>query len=516
MKKSSKKKYILRIILLILIILISIPGYVVFKVIRNDHALNEHVKNNLIPNINKGLKNYFSSEETDSLPVVKLNIGQDEIENLEQQIENKIQLEKNEESIFGKNDFTYVNASIFDNENHEHKIKIRIRGDMSSNFNSGLHNATYRFNVTDSTYFFGKKKLSLVRPFLENHGFYGYLFYKYFKNENLISTDIRFVNLHFNSDDIGVYMLQEGFSEELVTSNNREGGILLRFKDDCANYFNSYSELVPYKKKTVLKDSVLLWQLDDARNKFNDVVDGDKLPGTCFNIESFSKYFALCDIFLSHHSYACWNTKFWFNPNNKLLEPIAWDPANYIRHNVNLDLAYKGHNYTFDSIYNDQYKFPIHYILSKDSSFLSQYTQQLYEYSHNDSIYNFINGYNEQIKRIEPLLFKQNFSTSFHPEWIINRIDQIKNLFESYNVIQASYYKEDSVLKVRSTTELPINLVSMSISDTAIIINKILLPKEELKIRIPIKSDTIKSHKFKLNTSFLFPEEQFEYKGIIF
>ena len=515
MKPFSKKKAI-GITLVVIVIILSFPGYVIYKTIRNDHALNEHIKNKLIPNIKTGLSLYFNSEEEPVLPVIELYIDKPELENLEKQIVNKIEQGK-KQSIFGSNSFTFVDAKIVDDKNGEHKIKIRIRGDMSSNFNHGLENATYRFNIIDSSFMYGKKKLSLVRPFLENHGFYGYLFYKYFKNEQLISNDIRFVNLKFNSEDIGVYMLQEGFSEELILSNDRKGGILLRFKDDCSNYYNSYSELVPYQKKKVLADSTLLSQLDIARTNFDEVIKGDQSPSNCFNIDLYAKYFALCDIFMSHHSYTCFNAKFWFNPNNQLLEPIAWDPANFVRYKSGLDLSYKGHNYTFDSVCNNKYRFPIHYILRKDSSFLSRYTEYLYHYAHNHSIQNFIESYSNEIKKLEPLLFKQNYETVYHPEWIIERMDEIKRLFLASNVVQASYYKERNVLKVKSMTQLPIYIKSISFSDTIININQMLLPQQEKEIQVflDIKGVDIPSQ-FKLISSFLYPKKELKYKGIVF
>jgi len=515
MKTFSKKKAI-GITFVVIVIILSFPGYVIYKTIRNDHALNEHIKNRLIPNIKDGLSLYFSSEEEPVLPVIQLYIGKSELENLEQQIVNKIEQEK-KESIFGSNSFTFVPAKIVDDKNIEHEIKIRIRGDMTSNFNHGLENATYRFNVIDSSFIYGKKKLSLVRPILENHGFYGYLFYKYFKNEQLISNDIRFVKLKFNSEDIGVYMLEEGFSEELITSNDRKGGILLRFKDDCSNYYNSYSELVPYQKKKVLADSTLLRQLDIVHTNFDAVVKGEQSPSDCFNIDLYAKYFALCDIFMSHHSYACFNAKFWFNPGNQLLEPIAWDPINFVRYKNGLDLSYKGHNYTFDSVCDNKCRFPIHYMLRKDSSFLDAYSEYLYHYAHNGSIQNFIASYSSEIRVLEPLLFKQNFETVDYPEWIIERMAEIKRLFLASNVVQASYYKEGNVLKVKSMTQLPICIKTISFSDTIININQMLLPQEERKIQvlIDLNEEDIPSQ-FKLMSSFLFPETEFKYKGIVY
>ena len=123
MKPFSKKKAI-GITLVVIVIILSFPGYVIYKTIRNDHALNEHIKNKLIPNIKTGLSLYFNSEEEPVLPVIELYIDKPELENLEKQIVNKIEQGK-KQSIFGSNSFTFVDAKIVDDKNGEHKTDRR-------------------------------------------------------------------------------------------------------------------------------------------------------------------------------------------------------------------------------------------------------------------------------------------------------------------------------------------------------------------------------------------------------
>ncbi|HBF89027.1 MAG TPA: hypothetical protein DDX39_10335 [Bacteroidales bacterium] len=482
----------------------------------NDHALNEYLKHKYFPSLIKNFKTYFTFSETlDTTPIFKLYIDKKNILYLEKQINDKLSMEDSCD-IFGMNDFEYVPAKIIDNNNIEHTIEIRLRGDMSSNYKNGLHNATYRFNIKDSSLLFGKRKLSLVRPELENYGFYGFLFYKFFRKEGIISNDFKFINLYFNNTDVGVYILQEGFSGELITSCNRSGGIIFRLKNDCEGYYNSFPELEPYMKKKIFDNKELIRNFKAAKDKIDLLEKSGQNASDCFDMNLYGKFYALSDIFLSHHATLCQNVKLWFNEKTQLFEPIAWDPANYIRYDVELDLINKGHNYSFDSVYSYKNKYPLNPVLSNDSTFLFHYSKYLYDYSHNDSIFCFIKNNLKIIESIEPKILRQDFQSVFQPEWILSRINEVKKMFRATELVSASLSIKDSTLSIRSTSNLPIRVESITINNCIIEINKIILPKEQTKININIGSIKTNTHEFDLIFSYLYPIKNHMYKGVIF
>lgn len=503
-------------------ILLFFPAYILVKNIQNDLPLREYVKETLLPRIKTDLKRYFTFTEDIRLdiPELFLEIEPGELKKLEEMCTKRLTEIENKQMVeMGQDHWEFVNAKIKYN-NEECQVKIRIRGDMPSNYNRGLERASYRFNVESNTALFGKKKLSLVRCFLENN-FYGYLFSHYLDKEGFISNDVMFVRLFFNGEDSGICFLQEGFSKELVESSDYREGVLLRFKNDCIDNNGVYNpsgipELAAYRSGRTMKDSSLSKIYSRALTKF-DLLKNKKISvSQCFDINKFSKYMALCDLFLAHHSYVCHNAKFYFNPINDKFEPVAWDPSNFMRYNVKLPIQ-PGYVLFSGEVYKNYLSYPLHNLLWSDTTFLKTFNKALFQFSANNSIEKFIDQHEEIIAYFDPILYRQRFQQQFHPEWIKKNIHTINNWFTTDTRLNAKIFRDDKKLVVSSTLPIALHLTKLRLDSGDVInLNKVLLPFESDTISIAhahIKPD---DNKFTLfSTIFGFDEEQ-KYKGNIF
>lgn len=503
-------------------LLLSVPGYILLKNIQNDMPLREYVKETILPRLKTDLKRYFTfSENTQfNIPELHLEINPAELIKLEAMRVKRMSDIENEATIYmGQDHWDFVSA-VIKHQNEEHQVKIRIRGDMPSNYNRGLEKASFRFNIESNSALFGKKKLSLVRCFLENN-FYGYLFSHFLDKEGVVSNDVMFVRLFFNGEDSGICFLQEGFSKELTESSGFREGVLLRFKNDCIDNNGVYNttgipELVAYRTGKTMKDSALSRAFSRAQTKFDHLNNYNITVSQCFDINKFSKFMALSDIFLAHHSYVCHNAKLYFNPINDKFEPVAWDPSNFIRYRINLPVQ-PGYTSYSGEIYSNAKSYPLHNLLWNDTIFLKSFNHHLHEFSGNGLVSEFINQHQEIISHLDPILYRQRFQQQFHPEWMTENIKAIHNWFTTDTRLNAKIFRNDEKLVVNSTLPVAIYLTKLKLdSGNVIALNKVLLPFQSDTIsisRIHIRQgDT----KFTLvSTIYGFEEEQ-KYKGNIF
>ena len=82
---------------------------------------------------------------------------------------------------------------------------------------------------------FGLKDFSLMHAERRNYLLEWYA-RKLYAEEGLIYKEYKFVNLHINGENKGIYVIDENFTEALSTRNNKREGIFVRFGSDI-NFF---------------------------------------------------------------------------------------------------------------------------------------------------------------------------------------------------------------------------------------------------------------------------------------
>ncbi|OFX56527.1 MAG: hypothetical protein A2046_14290 [Bacteroidetes bacterium GWA2_30_7] len=514
------KKRLFQIILIVILISISPIIYIFIKNIQNDLALREYVAETIIPRIRKDINRFFTFDnKKDEIPIIYLEIEDENYNKLEKQRKKRLEKIESSENFVGQDNWKDIKAIIKFKE-EKHNIKLRIRGDMPSNFNRGLENCSYRFDIIDESYLFGKKKLSLVRPFLENN-FYSYIFSGFLENEGFISTDAHFVRLYLNGKENGIYILQEGFSKELIESSDYREGVILRFKNDCIDCNNSYNntgfpELDAYNEKKIVKDTVLANIFARALLKMNLLKFGQISASQCFNVSKFAKYIALCDMFLAHHSLTCHNVKLYFNPVNDKFEPIAWDPSSFVRYKLNLPVQ-NGFNEYAGKNYNNKHSFPIYPFLFSDTIFINAFNNELYKYANDTSIMNFISMNQNLINNLDPELYRQNFQPQFNPDLILGNIKDILNNFTTDNRLTARLFYNEGILMVRSNIPLAIKITEIYMDSlTKIKLDKIIMPFQYDTIVIPKKFIRTDDKKFTLYSTIYGLDLKQKYRGRIF
>ncbi|MFK8039101.1 MAG: CotH kinase family protein [Crocinitomicaceae bacterium] len=504
---------IARYLILILVFLAIIPAVFIAYKIKNDYPLREYIKTNYFTSIPDDINTYLTPVNKDSVSYlikrIELIVSDESIDSLKNQIESRLQsINNGNDFILGTSHWTYVPGKLIFKDDTM-SVKLRIRGDFPTNYNRDISESTFRIDIKGGQFLNGKRKISLIRPELENNLF-GFLYYKCFESEGLIANDIDFVNLTFNGKIVGIRFLQEGFSNELTESSGLDEGPILRFKNDCIDNIGRYNpgqfpEMIAYKEKRILKDKDLSAKYALALSVYQALADGEIRVEQGFNIDTYAKFMALSDIFLSHHAYKCQNVKVYFNPKTDKFEPIAWDPSSYVRYNVKLPV-FPGHNKWFGGYHDNPTEYPLHFLLAQSRSFQSKYVSYLQDYSKIGKIDTMLSQFLPAISVLKPVLFQQNFQQGFDINFYKENCQNIRHEFLKDNHIRASAFISESTLEVRSNQMLPILIDSIKYLTRTFEYDTILLPGTKIDLPFPVGislkvKDKIRIYSTILNTS---------------
>ena len=237
------------------------------------------------------------------------------------------------------NDGEYIPGTI-DNSGRLANVKIRLKGDLADHFSDG-EKLSYRVIVKGGKTILGMDKFSIHHPrtrdYLEE-----WLFHKVLRDEDIISLRYDFVKVILNGKDIGIFAIEEHFSDIMLENNHRRPGPILKFSEKyywdeykkygiiSSNLSSGYggfhsSNIDMFNKKDIESDSVLLSQYIYASSLLTDFRKGLKKVDEVFDAERLSSYFAITDVFGAHHGNRWNNVRLFFNPITNIFEPIGFD-----------------------------------------------------------------------------------------------------------------------------------------------------------------------------------------------
>jgi hypothetical protein len=157
--------------------------------------------------------------------------------------------------------------------------------------------------------------------------------------EGVLSPRYEFINVVFNGTPKGIFSIEEHFSRELIESQKRREGILLRYDADPAILshalksrrvsFNHFSNALirPYEKSRIEKNDNLKVQYQVAHKLLDDFRNLKKETSQVFDIPITARYLAVTELWNACHGEMFNNIRFYYNPVTSLLEPIGYDGA---------------------------------------------------------------------------------------------------------------------------------------------------------------------------------------------
>ena len=234
-------------------------------------------------------------------------------------------------------DDDWVKGFVF-SENKAMKAKLRLKGDWLDHQHGDKW--SFRIKLRDDNTWKRMKVFSVQSP-MSRMGVSEWFLHKVYQSEGILTTRYGFVPLSFKGSNLGFYAWEEHFTKQLLESQQRREGPILRFLEDAMWDTRTFNEegkrnykktphfaaaaIKAFSPSKLVEDSLKMKQFEIAQNLMFQYKERLAPASTIFNIDMLARFFAMTDVFFARHSLIWHNQRFYYNPALCKLEPIAFD-----------------------------------------------------------------------------------------------------------------------------------------------------------------------------------------------
>jgi hypothetical protein len=279
--------------------------------------------------------------------VKKLNIrvGPDGLKKLKKKRETALR-----KGLLQTSDNDWVEALLIDSAGLEIPATLRLKGDWTDHLEGDKW--SFRIKVKPPNVWHpvnGDQKglvtfsvhTPMTRYFLSE-----WLVHQCWLQEGILTTRYEFTEVLLNGQSLGIYAIEEHFEKQLVESQERREGPILKFSEEGLwsgierqlqnhgyihyNYRSSVDkwENAPteaFGQQRIMKDTLLSKQFASARQLMFEYKNGLKPAAEVFDLDKTARFYAIADVFNAYHGIIWHNQRFYFNPMLGRLEPIGFD-----------------------------------------------------------------------------------------------------------------------------------------------------------------------------------------------
>jgi hypothetical protein len=222
------------------------------------------------------------------------------------------------------------------------KAKVRLKGDIPDH----LHGRKWslRIETKGDTQILGMRRFSVQHP--RTRGFHlQKLFNETARHLGVLTPRYQLVRVKLNGDDLGIMYFEEHFSKELLESQGRREGVIVRFDENArwqqravqrvagrldarfglTSYNYNNVKIKPFAPSKVEKSERLSKDNEMAIGLLRAYVEGKLAASQVFDAEAMGKFLAVSELWGAQHGVFWNNMRFYFNPITTLLEPITFD-----------------------------------------------------------------------------------------------------------------------------------------------------------------------------------------------
>ena len=204
--------------------------------------------------------------------------------------------------------------------NNNYKVKIKLKGNRHLHWYNPRE-TSYKIDIRGDKYILNMEEFSFQKPITKNYT-YEFLFHKLLGHVGLTHIDYRFVNLYFNDQNLGIFAMEEAFSNQLLVKQKKTLGPIFSIKDEYGEQFpNIFFEL--YSKDYWLEKNPEL--INNLFIILNNIKLKNKDINNYFDLDKWAKYFAIIDLSGAYHGALLDSVKLYFNTDANLFEPIGYD-----------------------------------------------------------------------------------------------------------------------------------------------------------------------------------------------
>ena len=216
-------------------------------------------------------------------------------------------------------------------------VDMRLKGDWVDHLEGDKW--SFRIEVKGDNQVLGFRRFSIQDPSTRENLFeWAYL--EHLRSEGILAPRYEFLNVVFNGDKLGIYAVEEHFSKELLESQGRKEGVILRFNEDLyweqrvrnggplGNVFDTdytVSIIDAFRDGRIDKSATLAVQRDAAIGLLRGYIEGRLSASEVFDAELMGRFLAITELWGSWHVLQWINLRFYYNPVTAKLEPIGFD-----------------------------------------------------------------------------------------------------------------------------------------------------------------------------------------------
>ena len=234
-------------------------------------------------------------------------------------------------------DDDWVKGFVF-SENKAMRAKLRLKGDWLDHQHGNKW--SFRIKLRDDNTWKRMKVFSVQSP-MSRMGVSEWFLHQIYLSEDILTTRYGFMPLSFKGNKLGLYAWEEHFTKQLLESQQRREGPILRFLEDAMWDTRTFNEegkrnykktphfaaatIKPFSPSKIIEDSLKMKQFEIAQNLMYQYKTRTASASTIFNLDAMASFFATADVFFARHSLIWHNQRFYYNPALCKLEPIAFD-----------------------------------------------------------------------------------------------------------------------------------------------------------------------------------------------
>lgn len=215
-------------------------------------------------------------------------------------------------------------------------VRLRLKGDQPDHYDSDKW--SMRIEVRGDDHVLGMRRFSLQHPKVRRYQAEP-LFMETLGYNDVLRVRYEFVNVVVNGEDKGIMALEEHFSKELLESQARREGVIVRF--DESNFwdyqraggawrsspYDSYrnSRVRTFGAGAIAESPALSAQYASAVGMLRSFAY-DRVPASdVFDIDATAAYLAALELWGSWQSIQWNDMRFYLDPLTMKLEPIGYD-----------------------------------------------------------------------------------------------------------------------------------------------------------------------------------------------